>query len=63
METNGGPASEEQALGPASTNRSKKPRLSRKYRGLTCANCRAKKVTLIHRPYLIVNFVDMDDCC
>jgi hypothetical protein len=26
--------------------RSKKQRLSRKYRGLTCANCRAKKVTI-----------------
>ncbi|CAF3605235.1 unnamed protein product [Fusarium graminearum] len=30
--------------GSSSTNRAKKQRLSRKYRGLTCANCRIKKV-------------------
>ncbi|KAK2690804.1 hypothetical protein QWA68_010399 [Fusarium oxysporum] len=38
METNG-----EQGQGESSA-RSKKQRMSRKYRGLTCANCRAKKV-------------------
>jgi hypothetical protein len=41
METNDGQTSE--AQGSAGADRSKR-RLSRKYRGLTCANCRAKKV-------------------
>lgn len=47
METNDEQGSGAQGL--TGIGRSKKQRLSRKARGLTCANCRAKKVRTIHR--------------
>lgn len=47
METN-----EEQGVGSTATSRPKKQRHMRKFRGLTCANCRIKKVvpTILTKP-------------